>query len=177
MKYLIAIVTLAVFSISFTYAQQLSDEEQKLYDQIMELRKEYGLAEIPHSPSLTIVAQAHVKDLTLNAPEVGQCNMHSWSDKGEWSACCYTDDHAKASCMWDKPGELTNYKWNGYEIATRTSEGITAEKALESWIDSPLHLNVIINADIWSQKWNAIGIGIYENYSVVWFGNQIDPEE
>ena len=46
-----------------------------------------------------------------------ECNLHSWSDKGPWSACCYTPDHAQAQCMWDKPSELTNYPGNGYEIS------------------------------------------------------------
>ncbi len=175
MKYLITALTLLIFS--FSYTQELNEEEQKLYEQIMELRKESGLPEIPLSKSLTIVAQTHVKDLTENDPEVGNCNMHSWSDKGEWSSCCYTDDHAKASCMWDKPSELTNYKGNGYEIATRSGGGITAEEALQSWIDSQLHLNVILNVGMWSPTWNAIGIGIYDDYSVIWFGNKIDPEQ
>ena len=63
------------------------------------------------------VAEAHVQDLSYNQPVGGQCNMHSWSDRGSWSGCCYTDDHAASQCMWDKPRELTRYPGNGFEIA------------------------------------------------------------
>jgi len=33
----------------------------------------------------------------------------------------------------------------------------------------------MINDGIWKQiKWNAIGIGIYKEYGVVWFGELMD---
>ena len=97
--------------------------------------------------------------------------MHSWSKKGKWEVCCYTDDHAKAQCMWNKPRELTRYKGNGYEIAAGMGN---AQDALDGWKHSVHHNNVIINKDIWKTKWEAIGIGIYGNYAVVWFGHETD---
>ena len=158
------------------YSQKLSEEEIKLYNLIMKYRKDYKLPTIPLSKSLTFVAQTHVKDLVVNSPINNKCNLHSWSSEGIWTSCCYTDDHAKASCMWDKPSELTTYSGFGYEIAYSSSEVVTAEDALEGWKESPGHNAVIINQGPWGGKWNAIGIGILEGYAVVWFGNEIDTE-
>jgi uncharacterized protein YkwD len=148
--------------------QQLSQEEQSLYNLIMQYRKTKNLPPIPLSPSLTIVAQTHAHDLADNNPDQGRCNLHSWSNKGSWSACCYTDDHAKAQCMW--------YKGNGYEISAWSSDDISASKALDLWKSSPGHHAVIINSGIWNSSWQAIGIGIYGGYALVWFGNEPDSQ-
>ncbi|MCS6823383.1 MAG: CAP domain-containing protein [Cytophagaceae bacterium] len=160
------------------HAQQknicLKAEEKKLYDLLMAYRKEKNLPPIPLSASLTFVAQSHVYDLQTNKPNNDICNLHSWSDKGKWSPCCYTSDHARAQCMWDKPKELTSYTGNGYEISYYTTGQATAPDALKTWKNSPGHNSVIINSDIWSKPWNAIGIGISKNYAVVWFGHLKD---
>ena len=76
----------------------LSSEEQKLYDLLMEYRKSKGLESIPLSARLTLVAQTHAHDLTDNYTfdYDNKCNPHSWSKKGNWSACCYTNDHKEA---------------------------------------------------------------------------------
>lgn len=156
-------------------AQTLTAEETALYTLIMSYRKEKGLPAIPLSKSLTLVAQTHVKDLETNRPVTGSCNLHSWSDKGTWTPCCYTPDHTKAQCMWSKPAELTSYKGNGFEISYGGSNfTATAQGALNSWKTSSGHNAVIINAGMWSTPWNAIGIGIYGGYAVVWFGNEED---
>jgi len=152
--------------------QTLTSEEQVLYDIIMEYRRSLKLPVIPLSTSLTIVAQTHARDLNDNQPDQGICNLHSWSNKGKWKACCYTDDHAQANGMWSKPSELTSYSGYGYEIAAWSSERITAEAALAMWKSSPGHHSLIINRGPWNQKWQAIGIGIYEGYALVWFGNE-----
>jgi uncharacterized protein YkwD len=44
----------------------LTREEKKLYDMIMEYRKSKGLSPIPLSGKLTLVAQTHAKDLSMN---------------------------------------------------------------------------------------------------------------
>lgn len=121
------------------FTQELSDEEKKLYKMIMDYRKAMQLPVIPLSKSLTQVAQIHVKDLADNKPDLGNhCNTHSWSDKGKWSACCYTPDHAQSNCMWGKPRELTSYKGDGFEIACGSNACcstfvMTAHYALDSW--------------------------------------------
>ncbi|MEN8226058.1 MAG: CAP domain-containing protein [Bacteroidota bacterium] len=158
----------------------LSDEEYRLYKLVNEYRKEKTLPEIPLSASLCYVAAAHVWDLQTNQPEGGNCNMHSWSDQGPWSACCYTDDHSKAECLWAKPAELTEYDGFGYEVAYYSSlseieHSDMALAALDGWKGSPGHHHMIINRYGWKRmKWRAMGVGIYGNFVVVWFGEKND---
>jgi uncharacterized protein YkwD len=154
----------------------LQAEELKLYNLIMEYRKEKKLESIPLSAKLTQVAQTHAKDLAENyKPFNGKCNLHTWSGKGKWESCCYTDDHKKAECMWNKPKEIAGYESSGYEIAAYNSGGATADDAIAGWKVSTGHNRVMINDDIWKQiKWDAIGIGIYKEYAVVWFGGLKD---
>ena len=157
-------------------SQELSAEEKKLYDLVISYRKENGLAEIPLSKSLTFVAQTHAKDMEEN-PAKGDCNMHSWSDKGKWKACCYDDNHGNAPCMWTKPKELTTYKGIGFEIAHWSTNGNDAQTAIYSWKNSPGHNSVMINQGTWkNHEWKAIGIGIFGSYAVIWFGTSEDVQ-
>jgi uncharacterized protein YkwD len=160
----------------YSFSQILNTEEKKLYDIIMQYRKGKGLANIPLSSSLTFVAQTHVKDLQTSELVNSVCNLHSWSSNGNWTSCCYTGDHAKASCMWNKPRELTNYQGNGYEISYVVyGASVNAEEALQCWKKSSGHNAVIINKGIWADSdWKAIGVGISKNYAVVWFGKEHD---
>jgi len=155
----------------------LTEEEQKLYDLIMQYRKSKKLKAIPLSTALTRVAQAHVRDLSENYEyaDGNPCNPHSWSDKGKWTPCCYTSDHKQAKCMWDKPKEISGYEGIGFEIAYFSSAGATATEGLEGWKKSPGHNPVIVNLGTWSKtEWKAIGVGIYKEYGVVWFGEVED---
>jgi uncharacterized protein YkwD len=156
----------------------LQDEEQKLYTLLMEYRASKGLGPIALSVKLTRVAQLHARDLAGHYdPKNTRCNLHSWSKNGTWTACCYTDDHKQAKCMWDKPREIAGYPGNGYEISYFSTTGANAEEGLEGWKRSPGHNQVIINEGIWKQiQWNAIGIGLYNEYGVVWFGKEPDDE-
>lgn len=154
----------------------LSSEEKKLYDLMMAYRKTKGLESIPLSAKLTQVAQVHAKDLAENHdPTQERCNLHSWSKKGNWESCCYTNDHKQAACMWNKPREIADYQSNGYEISYYFSAGADAESGLDGWKQSTGHNQMIINDGIWKKiKWNAIGIGFYKAYGVVWFGDLRD---
>ena len=157
----------------------LNSEEKKLYDMIMEYRKSKGLESIPISFKLTEVAQIHARDLADNYvfDVDNKCNPHSWSEKGKWTSCCYTSDHKQASCMWAKPKEITGYAGNGYEIAFYGSSGANAKDAIDGWKISPGHNPLLINLGIWSKvKWQAIGVGIYKEYGIVWFGEENDGE-
>jgi hypothetical protein len=153
-------------------------EEKKLYDLIMQYRKSKGLPSIPLSAKLTLVAQTHARDLSKNYvfdPDKNVCNPHSWSDQGTWTACCYTNDHKQAPCMWSKPKEIADYPGNGYEIAYFSSIGATAKEGLDGWKISPGHNPLIINSGGWSKvEWKAIGIGFFESYGLVWFGEEAD---
>ena len=134
---------------------------------------------IPFSAKLTKVAQVHVRDLMENhSVDNSLCNPHSWSDKGNWSACCYTPDHKQARCMWAKPKEIADYKTFGYEIAYFSSDDADAEEGLQGWKKSAGHNPLLINSGIWSKvKWKAMGVGLYKNYGVVWFGETEDVSE
>ncbi len=158
-----------------TTSTDLTSSEMELYRLIMEYRQQKGLPSIPISKSLTYVAKLHAKDLQENFVYGGQCNMHSWSSKGNWKPCCYTSDHSQAACMWNKPRELTSYKGDGFEIAHMHSSSAMPLGALNSWKGSSGHNNVMINVGMWApQKWKAIGIGIYGKFALVWFGTEED---
>ena len=155
----------------------LSAEEKKLYDLIMVYRKAHRLPAIPLSRRLTLVAQTHARDLSENyAFDVkNACNPHSWSEKGKWTSCCYTNDHKQASCMWSKPKEIADYPGNGFEIAYYSSAGANAKEGLDGWKISPGHNPLLINLGTWKPvTWKAIGIGIYKEYGLVWFGEESD---
>ena len=80
--------------------------------------------------------------------------------------------------MWDKPTEIADYKSPGYEIAFFYGGGATAYESLEGWKKSSGHNGVIANMGIWQKvEWKAIGIGIYKEYAVVWFGEMADDVE
>lgn len=158
---------------------QWADKEQALYRLIMAYRSRQHLPAIPLSKSLTRVARLHVADLRDHRSSRTECNMHSWSTFGPWTPVCYTPDHKQAKAMWDKPRELTDYTGNGFEIAVGGPRStITPAKALTAWQGSPGHNNVIVNRSAWQKStWQAIGVGINERYSVVWFGEEPDPDQ
>ncbi|MDH5380714.1 MAG: hypothetical protein OEW75_07680 [Cyclobacteriaceae bacterium] len=171
------ILTLLFWIIAYTSFSQnkvcINDEEKELYNLIMDYRMEKGLESIPLSASLTFVAQTHSEDLfkNFNLTDSENCNAHSWSDNGEWTSCCYTADHKQAGCMWSKPRELAGYNSEGFEIAYYFSSGAKASQSLKGWKASEAHNELLTNQGIWGDmKWEAIGIGIHENYATVWFG-------
>ncbi len=187
MKQILILLFIILASVS-TRAQQayleqrcVSEEEYRLYLLINEYRVERGLPALPLSYSLCLVAGAHAWDLHNNRPDKGKCNMHSWSDQGPWTACCYTDDHKQAECLWMKPSELTDYEGFGYEVSyysslTAIEHDDIAAAALKGWKGSPGHNQIIINRNAWKRmSWQAMGVGIYGNYTVVWFGEYRDP--
>jgi len=187
MKSLLVMILLASFAGSpehdlFRAQACITGMEYRLYTMVNEYRASYGLPAVPMSASLNYVAGAHAWDLNANRPDRGRCNMHSWSSNGPWSACCYTDDHKRAACMWSKPGELTSYDGYGYEIAYYSSwpadkHPDMASAALEGWKGSPGHNQMILNRYAWKRlNWKAMGVGICGNYVVIWFGEDQDPD-
>jgi len=159
----------------------LSAAEVELARLINDYRSSRHLPGIRLSASLSLVARVHVYDLDVNYKPGSRCNLHSWSSDGNWSSCCYTSDHSRASCMWEKPRELSNYKGDGYEIAFYSSyeydspAGLAAD-ALKGWKTSRGHNDLIVNLGKWSTaEWKAMGVGIYRGFVVVWFGEETDP--
>lgn len=155
----------------------MTPEEKKLYDIINAYRKTKKLKAVPISTSLTQVAKLHAIDLMENYKKSDKCNPHSWSNKGNWTSCCYTNDHKQAACMWDKPKEIAGYESPGYEIVYWHSAAAQADGALKGWQQSKSHNPIVINDGMWNQvEWNAIGVAIYEQYAVVWLGEMVDPK-
>ena len=154
-----------------------SPEALELVQLLNAYRAEHALPPIAASTSMCVVADAHVVDLFEQEPHtVGGCNLHSWSNAGAWSGCCYTSDHAAAQCMWDKPRELTDYPGNGYENAAWGGGGLGPFEALELWKSSSGHNAVMLNEGVWADiTWNAVGAGFYNGYAVLWFGEETDP--
>lgn len=152
---------------------------------INDYRNQKGLPSIKLSSKLSAVAFAHIRDLSTYHPEQtcgANGNLHSWSNNGNWQGiygagnwkgCCYPSDHSNAACMWDKPKEIAGYQSNGYEIAHSGSS--TAQGALNSWKNSPLHNDVILNTGSWSSyQWKAIGALYGGGYACAWFGTLTD---
>lgn len=173
MKTILLFIAILTFNLPFQDEDpEQSSDEKDLWIAINQYRKTQGLPAIPWSTQLGKVARLHAEDLKNNPPQA-PCNMHSWSDKGNWTPCCYTPDHKQANCMWGKPKELSSYPGMGYEISALNS----AETVnwLEQWKKSTPHHQVILNQGVFKRKtWNAVGISIRKPYAVVWFGMEKD---
>ena len=160
----------------------LSSQEKEMFDLINDYRKSKGLKKIKSSRALTYVAMTHAMDLYNYYDEDSEiCNLHSWSKNGPWENCCYTENHKRARCMWFKPIELTSYQEVAYEIVFYSTypEDLhdMAKAAIEGWKGSPGHDEMILNYNEWtSLSWNAMGVAIYKNYAVVWFGEETDSD-
>ncbi len=149
----------------------------ELIDLVNDYRQDNGLARIPASSSLCTVASAHTRDLADHRPhDASGCNLHSWSDEGDWEGCCYTSDHANAACMWNKPGQITSYPGIGYENSAAGAS--TAASALAGWQTSSGHNQVILNQGGWaSRTWRAVGADVHGGFAHLWFGEAADPAD
>ncbi|MFH1122001.1 MAG: CAP domain-containing protein [Bacteroidota bacterium] len=160
---------------------RLNEAEVGLAGLINDYRNSRNLPDVKLSASLSLVARMHVYDLARNYRHGSRCNLHSWSGDGHWSSCCYTGDHRKASCMWNKPRELSAYKGDGYEIAFYSNFNYDSpvgivEDALAGWKTSRGHHELIVNLGKWATaEWKAMGVGVYGGFVLVWFGEQSDP--
>lgn len=156
----------------------LNTEETQLLDVFNQYRIASGKPSIPNSFSLSSVAQWHTWDIVTNNPVTGSCNLHSWSTARPslWTPVCYLPDHSNATGMWHKPREITGniYTGFGYEISTRGI--LSPQNALQNWINSAAHNDVMLNNGVWAQlTWRAVGIGYSGTSANIWFGEQSDP--
>jgi len=147
----------------------------ELVAELNRVREANGKSAIPRSSSMCAVSTAKVHDSVDHAPHTpAECNLHSWSDQGSWTPCCYTSDHAQAACMWNKPRELTDYPGNGYEVAYAGQNSV--EAAIAGWMNSPPHREVLLGEGMWSnQAWQAVGGDMHGGHAVLWFGHDSDP--
>ncbi len=154
----------------------ISEKSMDLFNLINDQRTANNLNKIELSASLSFVAVTHIEDLLINHPDTSLCNLHSWSDKGEWTACCYQPYIPNQDCMWDKPKELTPYKYRGYELTFYQDEELTTAEILAGWMEIPDASDMILNKGRWVNEWRAMGVGIEKGYAVVWFGRAADSE-
>ncbi len=156
----------------------LSNDELNLFDRINVLRSDYDKKTIQLSASLSYVASLHVKDLQNNHPDTSICNLSSWSDKGNWEPCCYNSYILNPDCMWDKPKELTPYKYRGYEMVTYIEDKFNNDSILELWADSKEVLDLILTRGNYEKKnWVCGGVSIGKNYVSLWFGQRKDTQK
>ncbi len=149
--------------------------EKDLYTLINQLRVDYGKSELQLSASLSYVANLHVNDLQNNNPDTSICNLSSWSDKGNWTPCCYTKYLHNPDCMWDKPKELTPFTYRGYELVTFFQNDFNTDTIINLLSNSKEALDMILTQGYYKKKiWICAGIGISENYVSIWFAQRKD---
>lgn len=176
---------------------ELSAKEKELIKLVNDYREQHGKKRLKVSKSLMKVARTHINDLNMNFdidnPPVDargiEGNMHSWSDKGNWTPVVYTRDHKYPHGMWDKPKEITGYDQAGFEIAVNGFM-ITPQTALEKWKHSPSHNDVILSQNGWDDPTpelakhgvtglSNMGVAINGKYACIWFTNNdngiVDP--
>ncbi len=175
--------TLQAFAMNTLFAQSkkisgnicINTKERMLIEKLNYLRKQYDKKPIPVSKSLTYVAKLHVADLQNNRPDTSICNLSSWSDKGDWTPCCYNKYVVNRDCMWKKPKELTNYVYRGYELAAYFQDSVSIDSLESLWFDSKKVLDFILTQGDWNKKlWRAMGVAVSDNYVSVWFGQRPD---
>jgi hypothetical protein len=155
----------------------LTKDEYRLYTLVNEYRTKQGLSVIPVSRSLCYVAKIHARDLFMNNPDTAHCSLNSWSDKGQWTACCHSRLTPSAVCIVNKPKELTRYIGEGHEIAYWDSELANPDTVLRFWQSYEQTKELLLNQNKWSYfNWKAIGVGIYKGYACLWVGEAIDAE-
>lgn len=171
-------------SLSLTAQKKLPDGfcinnmEKNLFDMINQLRTDYGKTKLQLSSSLTYVAELHANDLQNNNPDTSICNLSSWSDNGDWTACCYNKYIHKPDCMWNKPKELTPYPYRGYELVTYFEDDFTTDSIFNLWSDSKEVLDMILTrGEYVKKKWACAGVGISNNYVSLWFGQRKDNQK
>lgn len=165
---------------------ELSAKEKELIKLVNDYREQHGKKRLKVSKSLMKVARTHINDLNMNFdmnnPPVDsrgiKGNMHSWSDKGNWTPVIYTDDHEYSPLTRIKPKELTGYNQAGFEVAVNGFM-ITPQRALEAWKNSKGHNDTILSQNGWDPTPEEIdrsftplsnmGVAINGDYACIWF--------
>jgi hypothetical protein len=153
----------------------ISMEEQLLFDKINLIRDDYGKPELEFSISLSYLAAVHVEDLLINNPDTSICNLSSWSDKGDWTPCCYNSYVINQDCMWDKPKEITPFTYRGYELAAYFEDDFNADSVISLWSSSKPVLDMILTeGNFKKKKWICMGVALNDQYVSVWFAQRAD---
>lgn len=154
-----------LFSEKKCAGDEITAQEKELFRIVNEYRAQNGLAQIPLSDSLSVVANRHLLDLSINIKSL----THGWSN------CPYDINNENTwKCVSDSPKRLNvGYAGSGYENLYRKSGGAaTPALALEAWKKSPLHNSLILNLNIFKEtKFDAFGIACSGEYIALWFGS------
>ena len=93
----------------------------------------------------------------------------------------YTSDHKQAGLIWSKPGEISNYKFAGYEISfgyghdARKTHNINPVGTVQGWIHSKGHNDVMLERGAFKHtRMKVMGVGVYKGIANVWFGEELD---
>jgi hypothetical protein len=145
---------------------EINTTERELFRLINEYRAESKLPPVAMSEPLSLVANRHLLDLTLNLKYL----THGWSN------CPYDIKKEDTwNCIFQSPQRLnTGYTGQGFENLYRNLNGNASPvSALEAWKKSPIHNNLILNLDIWNKtKFDAFGVAVSGNYAAIWFGSK-----
>jgi hypothetical protein len=153
----------------------ISENEFILAKMINDYRIQNNLSVVPLSKSMFFVARTHIEDLAQNHPDLENCGLPSWSDKGKWKPCCYGNESVKTTCMNDKPKELCGYKGKGYEMIYWGSEEAIPSDAIDVWKSTMLTNEMLLNQGKWKNiTWKSVGVGLLNGYASVWFGDETE---
>lgn len=143
---------------------EISPSEKELYRIVNEYRAQNNLPQIPISEALSVLANRHLLDISLNIKSF----THGWSN------CPYNiNDNDTWDCVFEAPKRLkVGYNDKGYENLFRYNGGnATPALALAAWKKSPMHNGLILNLESWKNiKFDAFGIAINGNFAAIWFG-------
>jgi hypothetical protein len=178
-RLLTIIIHLAILSGGLVQAQApdfcITSEEYRLYTLVNNYRQKQGLNVVPISASMCYVAKIHARDLFINNPDTSDCSLNSWSDKGEWTACCHSGQTPNPACIVNKPKELADYPGEGHELAYWDSQELNPDTILHFWQSIEQANDIILNRNKWSYfNWKAMGIGLYKGYACMWVGEVAD---
>lgn len=155
----------------------INQKEYQLVELINQYRAKLMLDPITLSKSLSFVARTHAADLSKYYQAEDDCNMHSWSDRGDWKAFCFPADQNRKNDVKDKAKELTNYSGKAWEITYWDNTELDLNNVLDFWKGIEYTSSMLTNTGKWSDKvWKSIGVGIQDGYVLVWLGQNEDIE-
>lgn len=182
---IVSLIILLAFQAGYSYGQLgkvpkdfcISQKEYRLYQLINEYRQKLALDVIPLSNSLCYVAKTHAADLSANYPFGEDCNMYSWSDKGDWKPFCYPSDQDRRNDVKDKAKEISGYPGKAWELTYWDNVDVDLEEVVSFWNSIPYTSAILSNTDKFANLgWKSMGVGVQDGYILVWFGSKEDLE-